>query len=905
VGTTGTSLLGTITSIGFGGIIAPDYQDVIANIGTKYVIREAGITGVFNADIMPQPTVYGFPLALNRFAFRTINNALDSYTWMDGSLNVPGHAATVQGKGGFTVVFNSLGLQCSGDVTDGTVLTNAGQTFDAWNTNIELQTAGFVPENPSLGVCEPQNRQLQVGNSVDLKALQEPLNILTFWGADGNPVAGSTEVSGSTDHTLDQPVSSGAEAMGFSFAMDQGISMDTPTGSVFDGWFGINGEIGVPLWKSLKVGTRIANTTTTIQAQTVVMEQVQMASYGTQASSIPLADMGTITAGVTADYDWGTSLNFSFPVYYEAGRIAAGKRPEFLGITQSKDLLVITTNAGADLITPQETKVSFGASADFERLKLSSLSSLNVDLNDPESVAAIDAAFGTAAVSTLVNSIKTPVNVMNNEVGTALDDVLETTLRQSLTGLSEITAVTDSLGVVQAIPELFASDISDALSTLTAKITTPLSDVAPLVPGDITGRTFDQKMSDFYLLAPVVLLNAQTIPPAAGSLDPYFAALDAADDRLNDVLNALLNAQAETTIINDKVNSLVTSMLGDPAATTPAQQSGFIQVAIDNMNALKVKLQDTNTFGVTTCDPVINELLLKATQVNNDIDGAKNALNMVDLIGFASQMSSLVGIDASNYHSAQTTVDNLVSDISGRVNDNLAALMVELGCGGTINYSAALDTLVSNSTVSVGLLQQILDSLDQLKNDTNVAADSLSDVQLVLLNQNTGLITAVSTKLDTAYGQVESVKNYLAELRKKFVDANDPAGAYPNGFEYAGLTAAEVRAEWDKNILDRTGQAYQWYYFGYNSFVLEMSNSLRQPIDAAIASAVSTANTAVEPLVSLMPHPDSTELIDIIVDEVMNSAAVGNVRDTVNLYTAELVVDLNSIVLMCSIRPTA
>ena len=76
--------------IGFGGNSNPQYESVLSNAGTKYVMRPAGVTGVFNTDSVPQPTVYGYTLPLTRFAIRQVSNRIDDFSWVDGSVQVPG-----------------------------------------------------------------------------------------------------------------------------------------------------------------------------------------------------------------------------------------------------------------------------------------------------------------------------------------------------------------------------------------------------------------------------------------------------------------------------------------------------------------------------------------------------------------------------------------------------------------------------------------------------------------------------------------------------------------------------------------------------------------------------------------------------------------------------------------------
>ncbi|MCB1742558.1 MAG: hypothetical protein KDK91_19440, partial [Gammaproteobacteria bacterium] len=145
----GSNLDDTLMTIGFGGTTDPDFQTLGSRVGTKYVARQGGITGAFNFDSLPTPKVYEYKLDLIRFAFRQVNNVLDEYSWIDGEISVPG-------KGDFQVAFESLNLQCSGDVGKGIVTReqcdnidnnsifgideNCDEVMGAWLAPMELQS---------------------------------------------------------------------------------------------------------------------------------------------------------------------------------------------------------------------------------------------------------------------------------------------------------------------------------------------------------------------------------------------------------------------------------------------------------------------------------------------------------------------------------------------------------------------------------------------------------------------------------------------------------------------------------------------------------------------------------------------------------------------------------------------
>ena len=89
---------------------------------SKYVLRQAGLTGVFNTtfeNFNPSPVViYDYNLNFNNFAFRQDRNVLDDVTLIDGNLRLHG---LVGGSHGMKIDFLSLGLTCNGNLAGGTI----------------------------------------------------------------------------------------------------------------------------------------------------------------------------------------------------------------------------------------------------------------------------------------------------------------------------------------------------------------------------------------------------------------------------------------------------------------------------------------------------------------------------------------------------------------------------------------------------------------------------------------------------------------------------------------------------------------------------------------------------------------------------------------------------------------
>jgi len=880
----GSSLADTTTTIGFGGLMAPDYKNVTSNVGTKYVVRHGGLTGVFNASAAPQPVVYGYALQLDRFAFRQVSNVLDDYSWIDGKVSVPG-------KGGFQIYFESLALECSGNFNKGTVPResvcadginnnnnlwvdeNCGQSLLAWNANIDLQSMAFVSNPPGAGACVAQNRELQVGNDVELKALQKRLGMLANWSPAGEP--SNASVSGSTEHVLDQPASPSAtkEAVGFDVALNSGIALKTPTGTSTHGWFAMDADVALPFWETLKTSARVANINNATADKTIIINRGGnlTGSDDAQTNAVLAGQLKASTPNsFTADYRWGeTGFGFGLPIYYDAARPGAGTRPGFLGRTWNKDLWVMQLNAGTDFVTPTDTKISFGASADFEKLANAQIS-LNIDLSDPDSVAKIDSFLGGVGVSgapvgTLVNGVKTAANRLNAVADAKLDEFLKDQLHKALDLINPdpFKAAADAMGVVQSIPEQLASSISNGLSNLTDQLINPLS------------SSLDQKMMDAYNNVPSLLLQAQIDPtPVQTQLDQYISIMDQADSMVSQVSNVLNQVDSEVGSVVSQVNGLVSSV----NTTT----TGAVDQAISAIDAVTGTITDVTQFAARVCGPN-SDVRARVDQFKGMVQDAKNTLKLFDLAPFASSVGSVAGIDMSGVNAAQTTIQNLVNDVEGRINQATAGLDVALNnCGtlvGQINDAAMLDA-------ALAFIGQVRNALNQVKG-------AMTTLQTTLLDPVSGLMTKISTKLAIANQQVAAVREYIGTLKSMLEQAKNQ---FPDGFEYAVLTQAQIQAQMDQVVSVLTGGVYHWSY-GSHSFVQQMANDLRQPIDAAIADAAAAASAQLTPLVSLFPHPTSEEMKTMIVDYVMNSQAVDAVVTEVNKFFSEIVDELNKIVL--------
>ncbi len=899
----GESLDDTDMTIGFGGKPSPDFKIVGSSVGTKYVVRPGGVTGAFNFDTVPQPKVYGYSLGLTRFAFRQINNIPDDFTWMDGDISIPG-------RGGFDVVFESLELECSGDVGKGLVSRearpgepfcidgidnnnntfadeNCAESFNTWNAAIDLLSMEFVAKDPNLPVCESQDRDLLVGNTVNLKALNEPLGMLAKWKPDGDPFDAS--VNGNTDQVMDQPKVGGvpdAGKPGFNVALDKGIVLKWPTGQITNGWFAMDSEIGVPFWNSLDTSNRVANKqgNQETQDQTIIIAKgtnITGSSSGDDSKSngelkttiTMSARDGSYSWDSSASYEWGsTGFGFSVPIFYEMNRHSDDKQPRFLGRTVSKDLVVLDANAGADWVSPDNTKVSFGASADFQRLAGAAID-INVDLSDPESVADLDSFLNTLGVSgnpvaDLINGIKSKLSLMNLVADAGLDDFLELGVDAALSSTPMSTAfssVATTLGKVQSIPEQLASEVEDGLKDLTSEIINPLS------------ATLDGAMLNVYDTLPGLYLDAASGSPDVAALDAYLALFTQAATVMGQVKTALESVDAEVSAAKSNITTLTDKVISGP--------NSYVQKTNDALTDLKNVLTTAGdltscSFGTSPINPGTNDMLGKVGEVLQRVDEVRDALETIrqasQLVNFGSQVASVAGIDLSSLNNAQQAVNALIEEIKTPIDqafNHLNGLCGSVGAqlSNSLNSATAL---INNLSSAISQIGGISGKMVQARDQLLTGLDTVSSLSVTGANK----LSVIVDFLDKQQQVVENAKN-----------------SFPDGFPYDGLTlVSEIQTQ----VFDASlGTSYQWYYAtpSPHTFVEELKNNLRNPIDTAIATAVAASSSQLQNLVSLVPHPTKAELRNQIKDLIMNSQAVESIDNMVNLALGDVFSGLNDV----------
>lgn len=420
----------------------------------KYVLRNGGVTGAFNADpgaLQSPLSFYGYDLDLERFAIRLVNNELDPFTWIDGNTSVAGDAD-------IDVVFDSLQIDCGARFGDANVIyeacdasdnnangytdENCGQRLSGWSADTEVFAMTFRQANGAEGgACSTGDQLLTLDHQVEIKALNGPVALQAGWSPLGKL---TTQTVGLQDsYRMDR--SEELESPGYPIVASGGsFEIDNRPYGVFESK---GAAIGVPFWNALSTDLRLANVLNfgePTAEPSVVVASGDLDSQDSTKTNAALQDAitGESALDVQARYDWGnTGFNFTLPVYFTPE--SSGEFSRFIGRRQEADLFVLEAGAGINYIEPVHTKLSFGASADIEKLK-----SVNfqVDLNDPRNLGRVDdllqqlGILNKPLLEPTFGEAQNQVSQINRFANKGLDDVMREGLGAGLKELGEAAA---------------------------------------------------------------------------------------------------------------------------------------------------------------------------------------------------------------------------------------------------------------------------------------------------------------------------------------------------------------------------------------------------------------------------------------------------------------------------------
>ncbi|MCB1739305.1 MAG: hypothetical protein KDK91_02970, partial [Gammaproteobacteria bacterium] len=921
----GSSLAGRPTVIGFGGVHAPDFEPVDADPGSKYVVRAGGVTGTFGAQNLPQPKLYGYDLSLFRFGFRQIVNAIDPETWMSGVLDIPA-------PGDFRIVYASMSLRCTGDVDggrmsrencgngsddngNGLVDENCDERLLAWQTGYDIQGADFVPADPEQAWCEAGPRVLQTRGYARIRALDDSTTLLAHWSPDGHP--DNASISGATNRKLDRPeVSfSSPENEAFEIGLDSAISMNLDATEAH-GWYVTQGLMGLHFWDDIPVDVRLQNRTPAEPEQTLVFRQDTLAGIPGQ-SEVDNGDSTLIAQMAKAPlthsralYDWVGTIDFDLPVYYDAGRHDSQLQPRFVGLPEEMDLSMFDGEAGVSFITPQRTKLSFGASADPNRLAAAAENlSLHVDLEDPQSVSNIDAFLeqyllvpqDPPPVASLVDQVDDIQQELRCYVQGGLDGCAEQRLRNEIVAaLGSPDDVVESLQAAQG--DVNATKVSSdrtlcgALQTLgapfqtlqsagCARRRTPPGGVIPI-------GMLDNQMVQVYQAVPVAInLQHQVCSPASPGYNvlacgsaPVVNALTMAQTQLVGTATQIAGAQTQLATVQAQVATTRNDIVAFQAdlAADLAELDGQLQSARDELAAS----------GLDVCEQALGDdgWLATAGDVSERISGLADKVRDFQPLRLALAFEA-AGFDGAKVAQARAAFVAFADDIAAITTPALAALQLLLDCESddVPNLGAVLDDAdgyLADLQSSLGLFEDAFDAFVfrlLQDGDNDMVADP---------GPNPGLLGLVQQNLADATQVLNVAAAMVAGLNNNINTALSTAPPTPVALPNVGVPTAPppaapamvaaIQNYFDQSLLGVTNNRYRWFNpppplsgGPPTSVVIQLQTDTignvvanKQLIDAFFLNQI-------DPLLERLEAFDSgDELVEYLVDLVMNRPAV-------------------------------
>lgn len=407
--------------------------------GAKYVLRNAGLTGVFNIagyELDNPIGFYGYDMRFDRFAFTVVDNVLDEYSWIDGLLRLPDRNDVLlsqqedenplAGAAGFDVEFVSLALDCRGRFNGGNVVLGEGALPKAyaWNAETDIYHMGFDTAGSSaIGQCSSDPQWVTLDQTFDMHALNEPLKAVSVqWSPDG--AIGASNLLTNQDYVLD-----GQENYaGFGVSVNQGrLETLLHAEGQPDALYGVakldGARVATYFWQAPVVDIRLRNTAHGADRSVVIGAGLIDSEDALKNAEFNLPDNPQFD--VTAHRQWGDNFGFSLPTYYTSGDSTTA--PAFIGRYQQTDLLVMQAGAGIDYIRPDDSMLSFGLSADIA--KVSELP-MSLDLSSSESIRRLGEFIQSAGIANVnLGAVLTPLQTrlaaLERQSGAALESAME------------------------------------------------------------------------------------------------------------------------------------------------------------------------------------------------------------------------------------------------------------------------------------------------------------------------------------------------------------------------------------------------------------------------------------------------------------------------------------------------
>jgi hypothetical protein len=876
--------------------------DLLSSPAVKYVIRNAGITGVFNVAsgslVGASPQFYGYPIDLSRFAVRTVDNVLDTYNWIDGRLALNGDAGGAQG---LDIFFTNLEIDCSArlgnidlqyeacDALDnngnGEIDENCSPVLYSWQTETDIFAASFKGGAPGQA-CAVGVQTFGLQHQMRFAALNKPVAFDTEWDAAGNL---TSQTSGELpNYRFDRS----AEGRGFPFKTKGAVLGSAQVNGDGYGWLDLKGgQIGVPFWNSLDADLRVANGRRfgEIAAEpTVVLKPGELAARNANQRNKDVLKDGNAASesnnalAIDAKYEWGrTGFGFTLPVYYQPWQMdtgrsdedAEGRQSRFLGRPLSKDLFVLDANAGINFIEPDRTKLSFGASADFTRLEGLEF---QIDVTDADSAAAIDDMLqdlgiinGPLFEPALTDMLDT-MNIVNRYANRGMNELLQEGLETTLEKIGEATApltpngqdpfvtATETLTQIRSMPQ-------QTLAFVAEEIQAPLNNTLFAMETRLRTELLD---AETQIAALPSGANQVQIDTAFAIVDKLLATLDQMADDAH-----AIDAQVENAITQ----------------ATDLQVEAILKLleVVQATNDIDLVVEQTVTFVDAACrngfvvaeegNGYLNDVALRFAAIRRVADIIRNTtewLDAAEVIAKTAEAKRRLGTAKQRIQDATSELLEFITAADDAVSDLVCdSTQIDLVQVKTRQYTAKVRAHAQTFAENVVANRSAIDELNALR--TTLTTRVLQPIDAL----RNGLHTVREEAPDYGGGSLNGLVScilYDATHPGECVDTSTvPAAIEPFGVN--ALAANDLDSD-ERDIAD---------------LIFDGTRTELDQHFAVISDGLLTITNGLMPGAYMTPE----QLRRMLVTEIMRTAPIKDLRREMDKHFSEISYAMNGIVL--------
>jgi len=848
-----------------------DTFEMAVNTGAKYVIRNSGITGVFNLDIDPNnsdPTnMFDYEMYFSRFAFRLADNNMDDYSWIDGRVHLPGN-------GNFDTEFTSLSLGCDAKFGPGVVTycDNPGcqQSLGAWHADTKISNMEFVGESgEEAQACVAESQQLSLNQTAEMYALNDensalkPVGIIkALWSPAGEII--SSNLAPLQEMILDEKTTKKGFAIG---PRSGGLELLSEPEN-----YGVielkdTDLVASQFWDRMRTDIRLANNDANTESAPSVVVGAGHLSHIPEESNITLADK-LIEGGMTysrfspdAEFTWnGSSFGFSLPVYYSTGLNA--EQASFYGRYKKADLLIMEAGAGIDYIKPNSTHLSFGVSANIP--ELGSLP-LRVDLSDLVTLENVDSLLGEFSINLdledyftntfpLQPKLESILNMGSSGILYAIKETLDEILSQS--------AETQIDGFDVNLWEEIAEPIT-ALQSIPLQLDVVLdASVSQSFETDIFQTSLELR-ADFEILqdllndyrstpvtnVDITRLIAQAIARIRSQLQPMIEANSQILSKLDAVRRQVL-AIVDTTNVNGEISRQIARL--DAAINKISGAGGGI-------------LQRAFNIEQEICNGSLlpeNALFLKPA-----IAQIQNVADTIDLFEDVSNIVSIVGL----LYAGESELNQQFLSTVEEINLTAQLLKSDFEAGEASIYGA----ICGNGSTD-NYLANALDYFDQLQTQINSLSTQLETVQ-----QATGSIfSAALDRFNFANIVIQNLDDILAAAGQQLINP-----VVTDDTAYTVGTIDDQIFDAINDLLPETEDiSINALFAADGNGQADLHLGIILPLHLQLEGIPRGIRGLVPQLSFSGAYFSADEYKDMIINRIMNSQGIGDIRNDINQF---------------------